>query len=114
MLMFYARGPSDEAGMNKPSDDWTWDDFVATAGALTDTAGDSKKYGYQPDGIRPRDIHWIRNTGKQKFDELVDPVPAMFDQPEFIDIVQQVAQDFQYKMGLSPTQADLSGGHQHH
>ena len=96
--------------MDYPSDDWTWDDFVATAEALTDTAGDSKMYGYQPNGIWPRDIHWIRNTGKQEFDELVDPVTAMFDQPEFIDIVQQVAQDFQYKMGISPTQADLSVG----
>lgn len=110
MIMFYARKPFDEAGMDYPSDDWTWDDFVATAEALTDTAGDSKMYGYQPNGIWPRDIHWIRNTGKQEFDELVDPVTAMFDQPEIIDIVQQVAQDFQYKMGISPTQADLSVG----
>ena len=110
MLMFYARGPFDAAGMDYPSDDWTWDDFVTTAEALTDTSGDSKMYGYQPNGIWPRDIHWIRNTGKQEFDKLVDPVTAMFDQPEIIDIVQQVAQDFQYQLGISPTPADLSGG----
>ncbi len=110
MLMFYARGPFDAAGLDYPTDDWTWDDFVATAEALTDTSGDSKMYGYQPNGIWPRDIHWIRNTGKQEFDELVDPVTAMFDQPEIVEIVQQVTQDFQYKLGISPTPADLSGG----
>lgn len=110
MLMLYARAPFDEAGLDYPTDDWTWEDFVGLAEALTDTEGDAKMFGYQPNGIWPRDIHWIRSTGKQEFDALVDPVTAMFDQPEIIDIVQIVAQDFQYKMGVSPTPADLSGG----
>ncbi len=110
MVMFYARQPFDDAGLAYPSDDWTWDDFVSIAEALTDTAGDTKMYGYQPNGIWPRDIHWIRNTGTQEFDTLVDPTTAMFDQPEIIEIIQMVAQDFQYKLGVSPTPADLSGG----
>ncbi len=110
MVMFYARQPFDEAGLDYPTDDWTWDDFVSLAEALTNTTGDTKMYGYQPNGIWPRDIHWIRNTGQQEFDMLVDPTAAMFDQPEIIEMVQMVAQDFQYKLGVSPTPADLSGG----
>lgn len=110
MLMFYARGPFDNAGIDYPTNDWTVDDFVSLTEQLTDTSGDSKMYGFQPSGIWPRDIHWIRSTGQQEFDTLVDPTSAMFDQPEIIDIVQMVTQDFQYKMGVSPTPADQSGG----
>ncbi len=110
MVMFYARKPFDEAGMDYPTDDWTFEDFVSTAEALTSTDGDSKMYGYQANGIWPRDIHWIRSTGVQEFDDLVDPTTAMFDQPEIVEIIQMVAQDFMYAMGISPTPADLEGG----
>ena len=110
MLMFYARKPFDEAGLDYPTDDWTYEDFVSLAEALTDTSGATKMYGFQPSGIWPRDIHWIRSTGQQEFDALVDPVTAMFDQPDIIEIVQVVTQDFQYRMGVSPTPADMSGG----
>ena len=110
MLMFYVRKHFDDAGLAYPTDDWTFEDFVGMAEQLTDTSGDSKRYGYEASGIWPRDIHWIRSTGAQEFDELVDPRTAMFDQPEIIEIVQMVAQDFYYSMGISPTPADLEGG----
>lgn len=110
MVMFYAKKPFDEAGIDYPTDDWTFDEFVSMAEQLTNTDGDRKMYGYQANGIYPRDIHWIRSTGAQEFDQLVDPRTAMFDQPEIIEILQLVVQDFQYKLGISPTPADLEGG----
>ncbi len=110
MVMFYAKNVFDEAGVAYPTDDWTFEDFVSIAEQLTSTDGDSKMYGYQANGSYARDIHWIRATGVQEFDELVDPRTAMFDQPEIIDILQMVAQDFMYSLGISPTPADLEGG----
>jgi len=109
MLMFYARKHFDEAGIDYPTDDWTLEDFLEIAQQLTDTSGDVRRWGYQSNGIWPRDIHWIRSTGAQEFDELVDPRTAMFDQPEIIEIVQLFAQDVYHTLQISPTPADLEG-----
>lgn len=110
MLMFYAKKPFQEAGIPFPTDDWTFDQFLAIAQKLTKTTGDKKIYGYQANGIWARDIHWIRNSGKQEFDTLVDPKKVMFNQPEIVEIVQIVASDVYYKLKISPTPADLQGG----
>lgn len=110
MVMFYVPALFEEAGVDLPTDDWTFEDFLAKAEALTDTSGDQKRYGYQANGIWPRDIHWIRGTGVQEFDELVDPKEAMFDQPEIVDVLQIVAQDVIYDMGVAPLPADTDTG----
>lgn len=110
MLMFYAKKHFDEAGLAYPTDEWTFDEFVEIAQKLSKTDGDQKRYGYQPNGIWPRDIHWIRATGKQEFDELGDPKQALFDQPEIVEIIQLVEQDFRYKLNISPSPADLADG----
>ena len=110
MVMFYAKKPFDDAGMDYPTDDWTMEDFLGMAEALTDTSGDSKMFGYQANGNWVRDIHWIRAAGAQEFDALVDPKTSMFDDQAIIDTVQLFAQDVYYSMGISPTAADMEGG----
>ena len=110
MVMFYAKKPFDEAGIDYPTDDWTLEDFLGIAEQLTDTSGDTKMFGYQANGQWVRDIHWIRAAGVQEFDELVDPKTAMFDQEEIISTLQLFAQDVYYSMGISPTAADMEGG----
>jgi multiple sugar transport system substrate-binding protein len=110
MLMFYAKKPFDEAGIAYPTDDWTFEDFLDIAEKLTKTDGDKKQWGYQANGNWFRDIHWIRGTGAQEFDSLVDPKKAQFNQPEIVELVQMVANDFYYKLGISPKPADLSTG----
>lgn len=110
MVMFYARKPFDEAGIAYPTDDWTLQEFLDIAEQLTDTSGDVKRWGYQANGNWFRDIHWIRGTGKQEFDQIIDPKTATFNQPEIAEIVQLVASDVYYTLGISPKPADLDGG----
>lgn len=110
MVMFYAKKPFDEAGIPYPTDDWTFEDFVSIAEQLTKTDGDKKQWGYQANGNWFRDIHWIRGTGAQEFDELVDPKTSQFNQPEIVEIVQLIASDFYHTMGISPKPADLDAG----
>jgi multiple sugar transport system substrate-binding protein len=110
MVLFYSKKLFDEAGVAYPTDDWTYEQFLEAATQLTDTSGEQKRFGYQPNGSWFRDIIWIRSTGKQEFDSIVDPRTAQFNQPEIAAIVQQVAQDFQYQRKISPTVADLEGG----
>jgi multiple sugar transport system substrate-binding protein len=110
MVMFYAKGPFDEAGIPYPTDDWTFDEFLEIAEQLTDLSGSTRKYGLEANGNWFRDIGWIRGTGAQEFDELVDPRTAQFNQPEIVDILQTVAYDVFHTLRIAPTSADLSGG----
>lgn len=108
MLMFYAKKPFEEAGMEFPTDEWTFDQFVETATKLTDPS--KKQWGIQANGGWFRDIGWIRGTGKQEFDNLYDPKTSTFNQPEIADIVQRVANDWYNKDKIAPSPADLQGG----
>jgi len=110
MLMFYAKQPFDEAGIPYPTDDWTFEEFLEIAEKLTDTSGETKKYGLRANGFWARDIHYIRSTGKQEFDTIVDPHKAQFNQPEIVEVVQIMAYDVYHTLKISPTAADLEGG----
>lgn len=110
MLMFYAKKPFDDAGIPYPTDDWTFEEFLEIAKKLTNTSGEKKMFGLQANGSWFRDIGWIRGTGKQEFDSLVDPKKAQFNQPEIVEIVQKMAQDVIYADGIAPSPADTSGG----
>jgi multiple sugar transport system substrate-binding protein len=110
MVMFYAKKPFDDAGIPYPTDEWTFEEFLEIARKLTDTSGEFKKYGIQANGNWFRDIGWIRGSGKQEFDSIIDPKKAMFNQPEIVDVVQKVASDWYYSDQIAPSPADLSGG----
>lgn len=110
MVMFYAKKPFDDAKLPYPTDDWTFEEFLEIAKKLTNTSGDKKMYGLQANGSWFRDIGWIRGTGKQEFDSLVDPKKAQFNQPEIVEILQKMAQDVIYTDAISPSPADMSGG----
>ena len=110
MLMFYSKPVFDAAGVDYPTNDWTMDDFVAIAEQLTSGEGADKVFGAWANGSWFRDIHYIRSTGKQEFDSLVDPKQASFNQPEIVDAIQLVAQDMVHKLGVAPSAADTEGG----
>ncbi|MCG8353341.1 MAG: extracellular solute-binding protein [Chloroflexales bacterium] len=110
MVMFYSKKLFDEAGLPYPTDDWTFEEFVEIAQQLTKTTDGRKQFGYQANGNWFRDIHWIRGTGKQEFDTLIEPKQSTFNQPEIVEIVQMIAADFYYKMNIAPTPADLDSG----
>ena len=110
MLMFYSKPVFDAAGVDYPTNDWTMDDFVEIAEKLTSGEGADKTYGTWSNGSWFRDIHYMRATGKQEFDELVDPKTATFNQPEIVAAIQLVAQDLVHKMGVAPSAADTEGG----
>lgn len=110
MVMFYARKLFDDAGVAYPTDDWTFEQFLDTATQLTKSEGDARQWGYQSNGNWFRDIHWIRGTGKQEFDSIIDPKTSTFAQPEIAEIVQLVAGDVVNTLKISPSPADLAGG----
>ncbi len=110
MLMMYSRKAFDDAGVPYPTDDWTIEQFFEIAQKLTKADKDPKMFGIQANGNWFRDIGWIRGTGKQEFDSIVDPKKSMFNQPEIVEIVQKFASDVYYNLKIAPSPADMSAG----
>jgi len=108
MVMLYAKKPFQDKGIKLPTDDWNFDQFLDTATKLADPA--KKQFALQANGVWARDIHWIRSSGKQEFDQIVEPKKAQFNQPEIVDVLQIMASDVYHKQKISPTPADLQGG----
>jgi multiple sugar transport system substrate-binding protein len=46
MMIYYNTKVFKEAGISRPPDDWTWDDFLALAKRLTSGEGPNKRYGF--------------------------------------------------------------------
>jgi multiple sugar transport system substrate-binding protein len=46
MMIYYNTKVFQEAGIERPADDWTWDDFLAIAKKLTKGEGADQTYGY--------------------------------------------------------------------
>ncbi|MDH3730614.1 MAG: sugar ABC transporter substrate-binding protein [Acidimicrobiia bacterium] len=88
MLMHYNTKMFEEAGIPRPSDDWTWDDFLAIAQQLTTGEGEDKVWGYCIQtflfGITP----WFFSNGTSHLNEdwtapnLTDP--KMIESVSFI------------------------------
>ncbi|KRE64223.1 hypothetical protein ASG92_19395 [Arthrobacter sp. Soil736] len=79
MVIYYNTKMFKDAGIERPSDDWTWDDFLAISKKLTTGSGANKVYGfalpYYSFGITP----WLYSNGTSmmsedlKTSQLTDP-----------------------------------------
>jgi multiple sugar transport system substrate-binding protein len=91
MVIYYNKTRFKEAGLQAPAADWTRDDFLAAAKALTkDTNGDGKpdKYGFAWDngGLFASVMPWIyANGGALLKDDLCTPT---VNSPEVVDAVK--------------------------
>jgi len=70
LVVYYNQDLFEEAGVDPPEAEWTWDDFLAAAQALTDPEADVYGVGVEPNLIRVAPFVWS-NGG-----ELVDDQDA--------------------------------------
>jgi multiple sugar transport system substrate-binding protein len=78
LVVYYNRRLFQDAGIEEPPDDWTWDDFRSTALALT--GGDVRGLGIEPSIIRMAPFVW--GNGGELVDDLVSPSRFTLDTPE--------------------------------
>jgi multiple sugar transport system substrate-binding protein len=77
----------DKAGVKYPAPGWTWDDFTATAKALTAHAGDTTtQWGFIE--AFPNHARFIASRVKALIDHSTDPATPLFDQPDVRAAVQ--------------------------
>jgi multiple sugar transport system substrate-binding protein len=99
MLIYYNTKMFEEAGIERPSDDWTWDDFLEIAEQLTTGSGADKVYGfalpYFNFGLTP----WFYSNGTSEMSE--DLQTAQLDDPKMVESVEWV-RDLVTEHGVAP------------
>ncbi len=104
----------DAAGVAYPVLDWTRDDFLTTAVALTQEADETKQYGFVPDLYEPNDLldFIIQFSGDELIDEALDPAAMRFTNPKTVEAVRwytSLTTDYEVKPILL-TNADSDAG----
>lgn len=80
MVVYYNKEHFDKAGVPYPKFDWTWDDFLAAAKALTKDG----KYGYTFNNWMPGWLPWIWNNDADVFGENRKATGAA-NSPQFVE-----------------------------
>ncbi|MBN1402347.1 MAG: extracellular solute-binding protein, partial [Anaerolineae bacterium] len=82
----YNRDLFDAAGLDYPAVDWTWEEFLDTAVALTQGEGEAKQYGYVAEMYESSDLMlMLQRLGAKLVDSQVDPPALTLDDPSVIE-----------------------------
>lgn len=99
MVLYYNKEMFEAAGIERPSDDWTWDDFREISQKLSAGSGSAKTYGFAFQTYAFSYMPWLySNGGSTASADLSEPT---LDSPEVIESVQFL-QDLVMKDGVAP------------
>jgi multiple sugar transport system substrate-binding protein len=103
MMIYYNTKVFKEAGIPRPPDDWTWDNFLAIAKRLTSGEGSSKRFGfgipYFNFGLTP---FWYSNGTSVLKDDLKE---SNLSDPRFLEAVKFI-HGLVHESGVSPDPAN--------
>jgi multiple sugar transport system substrate-binding protein len=103
LVVYYNTDLFENAGLETPAPDWTWEDFRRTA--LTLTKGDVRGVGIEPQVIRIAPFVW--SNGGEIVDDLESPSQFTFDDPasrEALEFIVSLVRDDQ----VVPTESELA------
>ena len=101
LVVYYNVDMFAEAGVDKPTAGWTWDDFLAAGKKLT--TGDSYGIGVEPSLIRVAPFVW--SNGGEVVDDPVEPTALTFDDPKAKEALEFFL-DLQTEHGVVPPQRE--------
>jgi multiple sugar transport system substrate-binding protein len=110
MNLFYNLNLFDEAGVDYPTDEFTWDDFLSVAQKLTKTEGDkTTQFGTS---LATMQAWWawpllVNSKGKDILDSRTRPTKCLVDSEEAVQSLQFM-QDLIYKLKVAPDPAQAS------
>lgn len=110
LAVYYNKKLFDAAGVPYPSPDWTWDDLLSTAQALTDA--DQGTWGIQlPATWTTGFEYWVAAAGGKLISEDGTTFVGYMDSPEVIRAVQFYADLYnRYKVAPPPADFNQFGG----
>ena len=104
MIMYYNKDMFDAAGLAYPTVEWTWDDMLAAAQALTLRDGDEvTQWGYAAGGWWPWWMSFIYQNGGQ----ILDGRTPTVNTPEVKEAMQFYV-DLMYEYYVAPTPEDYA------
>jgi multiple sugar transport system substrate-binding protein len=99
MLIYYNTKLLDAAGIERPSEDWTWDDFLDVARKTTSGSGDDQVFGFSIPTYTFAYMPWIyTNGGSTASDDLSEPT---LDSDATVGAIQFIA-DLVFKEQVAP------------
>lgn len=91
-ILEYNKDLFDAAGQDYPSLDWTTDDFLALAVALTQGEEDNKQYGFVAEAYELNDlVFMLERLGGKLVDDKADPPSFTFDEPDTAEALRWYA-----------------------
>ena len=102
MLMYYNTALFEEAGIERPPDDWTWDDFLAIAEQLTTGEGEDKQWGYVHPWFNFGLTPWLYTNGTSQLN--ADWTASNLNDPKVAETVAWV-RDLTTVHGVAPDPA---------
>jgi multiple sugar transport system substrate-binding protein len=107
--LYYNRELFDRYGLDHPSEEWTWDDFLEAGKALY--RPNDEIYGYTPDRNYNDPISFIYQNGGTIFDDLKYPTSTTFDHPATIEALEwYAALMHKHEAAATPFQARQAWG----
>jgi multiple sugar transport system substrate-binding protein len=105
MLVYYNKDLFAKAGIQRPSDNWTWQDFLTIAKKLTSGQGGNKVYGFGIPTYTFAYMPWIySNNSSTASDDLKQPT---LDAPGTVEAIQFISDlVFKDKVAPNPTGGD--------
>ena len=109
-IIYYNRDMFDAAGVEYPSNDWTWDDFLAAAEKLVqkDASGNTTVYALASEG--GKSTKWINQTGGGYLDDYVNPSKCMLTDPASLKGIQFFADMINNGLAMRPADLSQAGG----
>ena len=109
-IIYYNRDMFDAAGVAYPSDDWTWDDFLAAAEKLVqkDANGNTTVYALAAEG--GKSTKFINQTGGGYLDDYVNPSKCILTDPALIEGIQFFSDLINNGLAMRPADLNQAGG----
>ena len=109
-VIYYNKDMFDAAGVAYPTDDWTWDDFLAAAEALTqkDANGMTTVYALAAEGGKW--AKWVNQNNGAILDDYVNPSKCMLTDPASVGGVQFFADLMDQGYAMRPADLSQAGG----
>ncbi|MFN8468868.1 MAG: sugar ABC transporter substrate-binding protein [Caldilineaceae bacterium] len=109
-IIYYSKDMFDKAGVAYPSNDWTWDDFLAAAEKLTqkDASGNTTVYALAAEGGKwPK---WVNQNGGAILDDYVNPTKCMLTEPASVQGIQFFSDMMNNGLAMRPADLNQAGG----
>lgn len=106
IVLAYNKDAFDAAGLDYPTDDWTWDDFLLAVEKTTvvDDAGKTTQWGYRV--MQNYIAHWVWQNGGEWMDKDAMGTKMLLDEPKALEALK-FNWDILYTYKYSPSAQDM-------